>query len=210
LADEATWCGRIVPQIGLEEEEVRRIEACMMLRKQHDPGSWSHPPFLPILSEVRARALERLLRERGLDANELNWYTSTESTPPSGESNGGTGTKGNAERPSAQALPAALTHGGNEEQPQEFSLLSPASQSPVTSADHPTLADVAGLTESHAELLQRFHHGERLSDPETFKGVSAEGREQLLERVEATARVLKEQARFYRDFEAVLRWSRHF
>lgn len=73
-----------------------------------------------------------------------------------------------------------------------------------------TIEGLTRLIEHPKTLLANADYEQLMSDPVLFKEISAETREQLRRRVEAVAEEMECFARKYRDFEAVLRWSRRF
>jgi hypothetical protein len=157
----------------------------------------------------RARALERLLVEKGLDPNELDWTQLTEiqrlrAVSQMVEEARKAMQGASLAKAESPASPGVATVGKTAEMPT-----APATGQ-TERPQRPSLAELQRLIEQPSELLQRSAYVELLSSPVSLKEMPQQERDQLLETVDAMAKRLETLARSYRDFEAALRWSRRF
>jgi hypothetical protein len=157
----------------------------------------------------RARALERLLMEKGLDPNELDWTQLTEIQRLRAVSQ--------MVEEARKAMQSATLAKAESPAPSAVATVGKAAEMPTVHAtaqielsQPPALAELQRLIENPSELLQRSDYVELLSSPASLKEMPHQERDQLLATVEAMAKRLKTLAHSYRDFEAALRWSRRF
>lgn len=157
----------------------------------------------------RARAVEQLLIENGLDPNELNWQQLNDiqrlrAVNQMVEKARKAMQQEAARQAEDPTVPISIHRRGAV----GLTKAAPPAQCEPATAEPPTLAELERLLEHPSELLQHAAYAKLLTSPAWFKDVPAQAKEQLLARVEAMAKHLESLARSYRDFEAVLRWSR--
>lgn len=144
------------------------------------------------------------------------------SPPEQGRQKHGTTT---GETPKIREIPPrqelAVDESAGPKEPPEVPLLPQArshAQEPVPSSVHPNpshsgssqdhLTVIEQLIESPSDLVETKVYSDFMSDPDNFKKMKPAKRSELLVKVDNMARKLEKWAREYRDFEAVLRWSK--
>jgi hypothetical protein len=181
-----------------------------------------------LLAWCRSVALQRLLIDKGLNAEQLDWARLCEIQRMKSVNRmiaeARMGTKGQS---TGQAAPHQGLGGSSHEEVREIAQPVPRTTTPETEAAHARLqpaplstdqavaahASVAGLERilgEPAQLLADPAYVKLMADPANFKDLSPVQREQLRSRVERIAQEMEAYAEAYRDFEAVLRWSRRF
>jgi hypothetical protein len=178
-----------------------------------------------LLAWCRSVALHRLITDKGLDPAKLGWAKLCEiqrlkSVSPMIEQARMAADDRSTAKPALQEARGKSGHQVERaeesditlEKPETGALSSLPQPEPVLSEPAAELcATVDGLErilEQPAQLLGNSAYVKLMSDPANFKDLSPSRREQLRRRVAKVAQEMESLARGYRDFEAVLRWSR--
>lgn len=188
-----------------------------------------------LLAWCRCVGLRRLMKEQGLDSAGLSWLglceiqrlksvnhmiekarEASEEFRQRGIPTQSVGTQaaaatcsGNTSQVHVPAESSASSQAVDVENQETQSDPQPQALEPVAE-DEATLGGLERLLEHPKKLFANAGYVQMMEDPVQFKDLTSLQREQLRVRVEEMARELESFARKYRDFEAVLRWSRRF
>ncbi len=181
-----------------------------------------------LLAWCRSVALQRLMIDKGLNPEQLDWARLCEIQRLKSvnrmieEARRNTKDQSTGQAELHQARAASIHQEARKiAQPDpptiaaETEDLTSRPQSAPMRADqatgrHATVEGLEQILGEPAQLLTNSDYVKLMADPANFKDLSPSQREQLRIRVERIAQEMEAFARGYRDFEAVLRWSRRF
>jgi len=190
--------------LGISSKDLLAWSRCVGLRRfMSEHGLNSRKLSWLALCEIQRLKSVNLMIERAKKAAEELLGGGTEPHPAESASNcpaGSVEEQGSVHHqysPCPAEAKEVATEPGPKPQPEE-----------PESKPYATLEGLERILEQPAALLANAQYMERMADPSRFKDLSPARREQLRGRVEQIARELEASAQSYRDFEAVLRWSR--